>query len=217
MLFRGTPVTYGSSQAWGKIGATAASLCHSHINGRIWALSATYSTVRGNARALTYWAWPGIEPAFSWFLVRFVSVAPWRELPKDFYFCVRYVTFLFNIHQTPASIVYSQVSPLEFQVLCIMVTSISCILSHTLFMISSLLEICFTHYSKSVMPFPAYTLAPDVLPTCKVLVTPLTGCKPPSVRPTFSWAFPHQWFPQPLVVVVHRRLFDVGPQSPFWI
>ena len=34
MFFRTAPATYGSSQAWGKIRATAASLCHSHSSAR---------------------------------------------------------------------------------------------------------------------------------------------------------------------------------------
>ena len=63
-LFRAAPMAYGGSQARGRITATAASLQHSH----------------SNARSLTHWAKPGIEPETSWFLVRFVSAAPQREL-----------------------------------------------------------------------------------------------------------------------------------------
>ena len=47
---------------------------------RIWAASVTYTTAHGNARSLTHSVRPGIEPATSWFLVGFVSAAPWREL-----------------------------------------------------------------------------------------------------------------------------------------
>ena len=43
-------------------------------------MSVTYTTPHCSARSLTYWAMPGIEPATSQFLVRFVSTAPWREL-----------------------------------------------------------------------------------------------------------------------------------------
>ena len=39
----------------------------------IRATSVTYTTAHGNARSLTHWARPWIEPATSWFLVRFVS------------------------------------------------------------------------------------------------------------------------------------------------
>ena len=34
LLFRAAPVAYGSSQAKGRIGAAAASLCHRHNNAR---------------------------------------------------------------------------------------------------------------------------------------------------------------------------------------
>ena len=51
-------------QARDQIGATAARLHHSH----------------SDAGSLTHWTRPGIEPETSWFLVRFVSTAPWREL-----------------------------------------------------------------------------------------------------------------------------------------
>ena len=46
----------------------------------IWATSVAYITAHGNARSLTHWARPGIEPATSWFLVRFVSAVPVWEL-----------------------------------------------------------------------------------------------------------------------------------------
>ena len=46
---------------------------------QIQAVSLTYTTAHGNARSLTRWARPGIEPAASWFLVGFVSPAPQRE------------------------------------------------------------------------------------------------------------------------------------------
>ena len=54
----------GACQARGLIGATAASLYHSH----------------SNSRSLTHWERPGIEPITSWFLVRFVSAVPRWEL-----------------------------------------------------------------------------------------------------------------------------------------
>ena len=63
-LFRAEPAAYGGSRARGLIEAVAAS--HSH----------------SNARSLTHWARPGIEPETSWFLVGFVSVVPWRKLLK---------------------------------------------------------------------------------------------------------------------------------------
>ena len=62
-LFRAAPTAYGGSQARGWIGAIAAG--HS------------------NARSLTRWARPGIEPETSWLLVRFIPTAPQRELPTN--------------------------------------------------------------------------------------------------------------------------------------
>ena len=47
---------------------------------QIWATSATYTTACGNARSLTHWVGPGIEPEFSWMLVRFVSAEPQQQL-----------------------------------------------------------------------------------------------------------------------------------------
>ena len=43
-------------------------------------MSATYTTAHSNTRPLTHWERPGIEPASSWILVRFISSEPWREL-----------------------------------------------------------------------------------------------------------------------------------------
>ena len=57
LLFKATLMAYGSSQVRGWIGATAAGLCHSH----------------SNTRSLNHWAGPGIKPASSWILVRFLT------------------------------------------------------------------------------------------------------------------------------------------------
>ena len=51
---------------------------------RIWAVSLTYTTARGNARSLTRWTRPGIESVSSWILVGFISAVPQRELPHFF-------------------------------------------------------------------------------------------------------------------------------------
>ena len=45
-------------------------------------MSATYTAVHGNAGSLTHWVRSGIKPTTSWFLVRFVSAAPWWELQE---------------------------------------------------------------------------------------------------------------------------------------
>ena len=72
---------YGGSQARGLTGAVTAGLCHSHSNARaepclrpIPQLMATPDRAR-----------PGIEPATSWFLVRFVSAMPRWELQKKIF------------------------------------------------------------------------------------------------------------------------------------
>ena len=75
-LFRATPVPFGGSQARGQIGATAASLQTQPQQCQIWASSATYTSAHGNARSLTHWARPGIEPVPSRILVRFISAEP---------------------------------------------------------------------------------------------------------------------------------------------
>ena len=78
-LFRTALSAYGVSQARGPIGAVAASLHHSHSNTGSKPWSATYTTAHGNARTLTHWGRRQIEPTTSWFLVKFISTAPWWE------------------------------------------------------------------------------------------------------------------------------------------
>ena len=55
----------------------------------IWATSLTCAVTWGNARSLTHWARPGIEPASSWILVGLVTAAPQWNLPLlcYFYYC----------------------------------------------------------------------------------------------------------------------------------
>ena len=78
-------LTYRSSQARGLIGAIATGLHHRHNNlGSEPCLRPTYTTAHGNARSLTRWARPGIEPTFSWILVRFVSTEPQWELQVSY-------------------------------------------------------------------------------------------------------------------------------------
>ena len=48
----------------------------------------------GNARSLTHWAMPGIEPATSLFLIRCISTAPWRQLLM--YGFLRYLQTVFH-------------------------------------------------------------------------------------------------------------------------
>ena len=77
-LFRAVPRVYGGSQANGRINAIAAGHSHSHTGSKPhWA---TYTTAHGDVGSLTHRARPGIAPAFSWMLVRFLSSEARPEL-----------------------------------------------------------------------------------------------------------------------------------------
>ena len=80
LLFRVAPAAQGGSQVRGRIGVTAAGLRHSHSNAR--SKLHLRPTPHSNAGSLTHWARPEFEPATSWLLVRFISVAPWWELQE---------------------------------------------------------------------------------------------------------------------------------------
>ena len=56
--------------------------------------SATYTTAEDNARSLSHWARPGIEPASLWILVRFLSAETQQELHL---YCMNFAlsTFIF--------------------------------------------------------------------------------------------------------------------------
>ena len=45
-------------------------------------LSATYTTAHSNARSLTHWTRPRIEPSTSWFLVRFINHCAMTGTPR---------------------------------------------------------------------------------------------------------------------------------------
>ena len=75
-FFRATPEAYGGSQTKGQIGATDAGPHCSRRN--TGAMPVTYTTAYSIARALT--PRPGIKPASSWMLVKFVSAEPQWEL-----------------------------------------------------------------------------------------------------------------------------------------
>ena len=81
-LFRATIAACGGSQARASNQSYSCQPTPEPQQHRIWAVSETYTTAHGNARPLTQWARPGIEPATSWFLVEFVSPAPQGELPE---------------------------------------------------------------------------------------------------------------------------------------
>ena len=81
LLFRVALMAYGGSQTRGWIRAVAASLCHSHSN-----TGSEPHLAHGNARSLTHWVRPVIEPATLWLLVRFVSTAPQQEILWVFFY-----------------------------------------------------------------------------------------------------------------------------------
>ena len=70
-LFRAAPAACGSSQARGQIWAIATATAMQNL---------TQTTAHTNARSLIQWVKPGIEPASSWVLVRFVTSKPQQEL-----------------------------------------------------------------------------------------------------------------------------------------
>ena len=77
-FFRAAPVAYGGSQAMGRIRAVVPAYATARaVPDPSW--SVTYITAHSNTRSLTHWARPGIEPASSWILVRFVSAEPCQE------------------------------------------------------------------------------------------------------------------------------------------
>ena len=51
---------------------------------QIRAMSATYATAYSNAGSPTHWARPGIEPAFSWILVGFITTEPQQKLSTSY-------------------------------------------------------------------------------------------------------------------------------------
>ena len=76
LLLGSAPVAYESSLPRGPIGAAAVGLCHGHSNSRsdlhLW----SNTTSHDNARSLTHWTRPEIQPASSCILVGFVYAAP---------------------------------------------------------------------------------------------------------------------------------------------
>ena len=80
VFFRAVPAPYGVSQARSLIRAVAAGLCQSHRKARSKPHLWPTPQFTGNAGFLTHWARSGTKPSTSWFLVRFVSAAPQRDL-----------------------------------------------------------------------------------------------------------------------------------------
>ena len=63
---------------------------------QIQAASATYTTAHSNARYLTGWARPEMEPVSSWILIRFNSAEPWWETPPSpIFYCTHFYVWDF--------------------------------------------------------------------------------------------------------------------------
>ena len=102
-LFRATPTAYGRCQARGQIRAAAAGLLHRHGNARsephLWA------TPRRSRQCQIFnphWAGPGIEPASSCILVRFVTTEP-QQLPGYIHFKSGFLWYKLNFLFLPYS------------------------------------------------------------------------------------------------------------------
>ena len=90
-LFRASPAAFGSSQARDQIRAAAVGLHYSQSN--VGSKLFLQTTAQGhaviiahsNAGSFTHQVRPGIKPASSQILVRFVSIKPQWELPHFIY------------------------------------------------------------------------------------------------------------------------------------
>ena len=96
VFFRATPMTHGSSQAMGWIGAAAASLHHNHSKVGSEQSLRLNTTAHNNARSLTHWVMPGIKPVSSCILVIPLSLwAPTNILMKfNLWFCPGFMLFI---------------------------------------------------------------------------------------------------------------------------
>ena len=96
-LFRVASVAYGGSQARGQIRAVAAGLCHNHSNARSKPCLRRTPQLMATPDPLIHSSRPGIKPASSWILVRFISAEPQQELQKKFFIYCKLVSPLLNV------------------------------------------------------------------------------------------------------------------------
>ena len=71
---------------------------------RVWAASVTYTTAHSNVGPLTHWARTGIDPKYSWILVRFITAEPQWE-------CLFFETFFLEwmcLHPVPIRLLASR-------------------------------------------------------------------------------------------------------------
>ena len=84
MLYKATPEAYGSSQARGQNGATAASLCHSHSNMESEQHLQPTPQLTDNTRSLTHWAGSGNEATMGTPYAKILKLILWRQYTKFF-------------------------------------------------------------------------------------------------------------------------------------
>ena len=81
-LLRATPTAQGRSQARGLNWSCSHWPTPQPQQCQIWAASLTYTTAHSNVGSLSHWVRPGIEPASSWILAKFVIAEPQWEPQK---------------------------------------------------------------------------------------------------------------------------------------
>ena len=92
---------------------------------QVWAASATYLHCSSwQAGSLTHWVRPGMEPASSWILVRFVTTEPQQELHLfnifGFFFLVTFLSC--KMSYSPAVLFFSFTVP-QFPLVCSSIVS----------------------------------------------------------------------------------------------
>ena len=127
LLFRSTPMAYGSLQARGQIGAIAAGLHYSHSHAGSEPSLQPTSQLTATLDPLTHWEGPRIKPTFSWILVRFVfhwvtTGTPHTQFWDIFFFSLlltRIPPTLSALQRPPFPILFKKVRfCIEFQSAC---------------------------------------------------------------------------------------------------
>ena len=98
LLFMAVPTVYGSSHAGGQ-GSNRSYSCWPMPQPQQWriqAVSVTYTPAHSNARSLTHWARPGIEPASSWILVGFFNCWAMKRTPYLHIFYCKHSTMIWR-------------------------------------------------------------------------------------------------------------------------
>ena len=99
---RAAPTAHGGSQARGSNWSRSHQPTPEPQQRGIRAASASHTTAHGNAGSLTHWARPGIKPATSWCLIRFVNC--WATVGTPDYFYHLKSSLLFSLYISTISI-----------------------------------------------------------------------------------------------------------------